>query len=245
MDDFLKEYWQKCAASWKQSTRTTATDYRRCHIDGAFKDIYVDSLTEADVAKWFAALTDNAGPGAANRCMDILRAALNKAEAWGYRVENTNPCYAVRCNRKVMRTRHLSEAEMARLGAALADLRDHADQSVRSQAVAITLLLLTGCRRGEILSLQWSDLRGNRLKLRDSKTGPRTVWLGRSGRSARQPSAFPKVPWIFWNEAWRRQIRSVCTAWRLARTMACGTFGCTIFAILSPAMPPKDAKVCP
>jgi integrase len=49
---------------------------------------------------------------------------------------------------------------------------------VRSQAVAITLLLLTGCRRGEILSLQWSDLRGNRLKLRDSKTGPRTVWLG-------------------------------------------------------------------
>jgi hypothetical protein len=39
-----------------------ATDYRRCHIDGAFKDIYVDSLTEADVAKWFAALTDNAGP---------------------------------------------------------------------------------------------------------------------------------------------------------------------------------------
>jgi hypothetical protein len=98
-------------ASWKQSTRTTATDYRRCHIDGAFKDIYVDSLTEADVAKWFAALTDNAGPGAANRCMDILRAALNKAEAWGYRVENTNPCYAVRCNRKVMRTRHLSEAE--------------------------------------------------------------------------------------------------------------------------------------
>jgi integrase len=182
-------------ASWKQSTRTTATDYRRCHIDGAFKDIYVDSLTEADVAKWFAALTDNAGPGAANRCMDILRAALNKAEAWGYRVENTNPCYAVRCNRKVMRTRHLSEAEMARLGAALADLRDHADQSVRSQAVAITLLLLTGCRRGEILSLQWSDLRGNRLKLRDSKTGPRTVWLGQEAVDllASHPRS-PKVP---------------------------------------------------
>jgi integrase len=48
---------------------------------------------------------------------------------------------------------------MARLGAALADVREHADQSLRSQAVAITLLLLTGCRRGEILSLQWSDLR--------------------------------------------------------------------------------------
>lgn len=110
---------------------------------------------------------------------------------------------------------------MARLGVALAELRDHADQSVRAQAVAITLLLLTGCRRGEILSLQWSDLRGNRLKLRDSKTGPRTVWLGQEAVDllANHPRS-PKVPWIFWNEAWRRQIRTVCTAWQLARTMA-------------------------
>jgi integrase len=234
-------------ASWKQSTRTTATDYRRCHIDGAFKDIYVDSLTEADVAKWFAALTDNAGPGAANRCMDILRAALNKAEAWGYRVENTNPCYAVRCNRKVMRTRHLSEAEMARLGAALADLRDHADQSVRSQAVAITLLLLTGCRRGEILSLQWSDLRGNRLKLRDSKTGPRTVWLGQEAVDLL--ASHPRSPKVLGFSGTRhgdgRSAQSVRHGDRLAPWRACGTFGCMIFAILSPAMPPKDAKVCP
>lgn len=221
MDDFLKEYRQKCAPTWKPSTRTTATDYRRCHIDGAFKDIYVDSLTEADVAKWFAALTDHAGPGAANRYMDILRAALNKAEAWGYRVENTNPCYAVRCNRKVMRTRHLSEVEMARLGAALAAMREHADQSLRSQAMAITLLLLTGCRRGEILSLQWSDLRGNRLKLRDSKTGPRTVWLGQEAVDllASHPRS-PKVPWIFWNERLRRPISTVGAAWQLVRDTA-------------------------
>lgn len=123
--------------------------------------------------------------------------SAEQGRSGGYRVENTNPCYVVRCNRKVMRTRHLSEAELVRLGTALADLRDHEDQSLRSQAVAITLLLLTGCPRGEILSLQWSDLRGNRLKLRDSKTGPRTVWLGQEAVDllASHPRS-PKVPWI-------------------------------------------------
>ena len=39
------------------------------------------------------------------------------------------------------------------------------------------LLLLTGCRRSEVLTLRWSDYREGRLFLRDSKTGPRTVWL--------------------------------------------------------------------
>jgi integrase len=221
MDDFLKEYWQKCAPTWKASTRTTATDYRRCHIDGAFSDIYVDSLTEADVAKWFSALTDNSGPSAANRCMDILRAALNKAEAWGYRIENTNPCYAVRCNRKVIRTRHLSEVEMTRLGHALADMRASDNQSLRAQAMAITLLLLTGCRRGEILSLQWSDLRGARLRLKDSKTGPRTVWLGQEAVDLLASHLrLPKVPWIFWNEQRRKPIMDVQSAWNQVRNAA-------------------------
>ncbi len=221
MDDFIKEYWTKCSRGWKPSTLKTTTEYRRCHIDGVFADTYVDSLTEAQVAKWFAALTDHAGPGAANRCMDILRAALNKAEAWGYRVENTNPCYAVRSNRKVMRTRHLSEAEMTRLGDALANMRTNDDQSLRAQATAITLLLLTGCRRGEILSLQWSDLRGARLGLRDSKTGPRTVWLGREAVDllASHPRSL-KVPWIFWNERLGKPIANVHSAWYHVRDVA-------------------------
>jgi len=37
----------------------------------------------------------------------------------------------------------------------------------------------TGCRRQEIVELEWGDVRGSRLLLRDTKTGPRTVWLGR------------------------------------------------------------------
>jgi integrase len=222
MDDFIQEYWEKCAASWKPSTQRTAAEYRRNSIDGAFPELHVDSLAEADVAKWFAALTDRAGPGAANRSMDILRAALNKAEQWGYRLENTNPCRHIRLNRKVSRTRHLSELEMTRLGRALADLRNDKSQVLSAQATAITLLLLTGCRRSEVLGLQWPDLRGGRLRLRDSKTGPRTVWLGSEALDllAGHPR-YPKVSWIFWNLRLKKPMRDLQSAWAQARDAAC------------------------
>ena len=42
---------------------------------------------------------------------------------------------------------------------------------------------MTGCRRGEILNLTWGEVQGRKLKLTDSKTGPRIVWLGQEARA--------------------------------------------------------------
>ena len=51
------------------------------------------------------------------------------------------------------------------------------------KVAVIRLLLLTGCRKSEILTLRWSDYREGHLFLRDSKTGPRTVWMSQPARS--------------------------------------------------------------
>ena len=60
----------------------------------------------------------------------------------------------------------------------------------------VRLLLLTGCRQGEVRHLQWRDYREGNLYLRDSKTGPRTVWLCSAGR--RVLASLPKTSgWIF------------------------------------------------
>lgn len=83
MDDFIAEYWERCSRSWKPSTVISQTHYRENHLDRVFPGLHVDEVDESHVARWFARLTDNAGRGAANRCLDILRAALRKAEAWG------------------------------------------------------------------------------------------------------------------------------------------------------------------
>ena len=46
----------------------------------------------------------------------------------------------------------------------------------------IRLLLLTGCRRREIVTLRWREYREGHLHLEDSKTGPRMVWLSSPAR---------------------------------------------------------------
>ena len=96
----------------------------------------------------------------------------------GLRPEGTNPCRGIRRYRRKGRERFLSDEELRRLSARLSA---HADE-YPGQVAVIRLLLLTGCRKGEILTLRRSDYREGHLFLRDSKTGPRTVWLSGPAR---------------------------------------------------------------
>jgi integrase len=220
-DDFLVEYWEKWAPRWKPSTHEAHTGYRKLYLDRAFPGIFIDALNEADVTKWFADLNNRTGPGAANRALDILKGMLNKAESWGYRLENTNPCRVIRRNPGRKCERFLSDPELARLGGILAEARASDDEMRRVVATAITLLLLTGARRGEILGLQWRDVRGNRLKLRDSKTGAKTVWLGDEARHLIDTLPRDRVnPWLFWNRRYDRPIRTVDQHWTEIRDKA-------------------------
>ncbi|MYB76901.1 MAG: tyrosine-type recombinase/integrase [Chloroflexi bacterium] len=64
-----------------------------------------------------------------------------------------------------------------------------------AQADVIRLLLLTGCRKSEILTLRWSEVDGDMLRLAKAKTGPHTVWLSEAAqaviaRQSRTGSAF-------------------------------------------------------
>lgn len=176
---FLDEYWQRMSRQWKPRTVETHDGYRRLHLDNAFAGKFVDQIETADVARWLARLTERSGPGAANRCLSILNSIMRKAEDWGYRPEGSNPCAGVRANRRRQCERFLSDQELANLGQALRS----AEGTHPVQTAAITLILLTGCRKAEILGLRWSEVKGNRLMLADSKTGARTVWLGKEARA--------------------------------------------------------------
>ena len=88
--------------------------------------------------------------------------------------------------------------EFRRLGRVLGALEATGRVAVHA-AVAIRLLMLTGCRRNEILTLRWEDvhLDVNELRLRDSKTGPRAVPL--SPAAVRVLTGLPRVagnPWV-------------------------------------------------
>jgi integrase len=178
-DVVLDVFWRLREPSWKLSTRRTNGVYRRRCLDGAFKNQFIDQITQAEVARWFAETTDRLGPGGANRGMSLLSTLFSKAEDWGYRRSGSNPCSSIRQNRRRVMERFLSKEELGRLGEILASQRT----AYPVHVAAILVILFTGCRVSEILELKWQDVRGQRLHLRDSKTGPRTVWIGEEGRA--------------------------------------------------------------
>jgi len=116
-------------------------------------------------------------PTTANRVIALLSKMFNLAEAWGLRTDGSNPCRHVQKYKENKRTRYLSEAELARLGAVLAE--DAANGIHNAAANAIRLLILTGCRHSEVLTLTWQEVDTERhcLRLKDSKTGAKTIPL--------------------------------------------------------------------
>ena len=136
----------------------------------------VDRITPAQVGRWFDAYSRTA-PGNANHALALFRQIMNVAIARG--LIETNPARGLKRNRRPALTRFLSREEIGRLHRVL-DRQTR--KSSRQQVDIIRLLLLTGCRRGEIVQLRWSAVQDDMLVLADSKTGPRTVPLNTQAR---------------------------------------------------------------
>ena len=149
------------------------------------------SLGHREVTAFHHSLS--AKPVMANHVVDTLSRIWNAAEDRGDVPEATNPCRLVAKNRERKRERFLTDEEFRRLGRVLDEAETCKGVSVHAVA-AIRLLLLTGCRKGEILNLRWSevDLAAGELRLPDTKTGPRTISL--SPEAARVLSAIPRRP---------------------------------------------------
>ena len=118
------------------------------------------------------------GPGTAARSLAVLGAMLEWAAHPDRKLIQANPAKGVKLLRAGKRERFLSETELAKLADALARLEaEH--RLGPTAAAAIRLLLLSGCRKSEILSLRWEwvDIERGVLRLPDSKTGAKVVPL--------------------------------------------------------------------
>ena len=175
---------------WKPGTLVVNRNYLRKRIMPHFAGRQIANINRQEVRNWFA--RQRATPVAADRSMPVLSVIMREAERMGLRPEGSNPCRGIKRYRRKGRERLLSEDEVRRLSARLAA---HEVRWPR-QAAFIRLLLLTGCRKGEILTLRWSDYRDGHLFLRDSKTGPRTVWLSEPARAVLD-NLKRKGRWVF------------------------------------------------
>lgn len=159
---------------------STAKGYRRMLervIVPALGRHRVTEVTRADIAKIHHDLRHI--PYDANRCLEIISKMFSLAEMWGLRPEGTNPRKHIKKYPEEKRERFLSAAELRRVGEVLREMEDEGIE-LPSAVAAVRLLILTGCRLGEIMTLKWEyvDIPGKALRLPDSKTGAKVVHLG-------------------------------------------------------------------
>ena len=171
-----KQAFRRYGRMWKPATLQVNQVYLRNQIMPWFRGRPIADINRAEVRQWFGTL--HATPAAANRSLPILSIVMRQAEIYGYRPEKSNPCRRIRRYRERRRERFLNPGEIRRLGRVLADTSTRAPL----QVAIVRLLMLTGCRQSEIRTLNWGEYREGHLFLRDSKTGPRTVWLSSSAR---------------------------------------------------------------
>ena len=156
-------------------------------------------------------------PVMANHVVDTLSRIWNAAEDRGDVPEASNPCRLVAKNRERKRERFLTDAEFRRLGRVL----DEAEtcKGVSTHAVAaIRLLLLTGCRKGEILNLKWDhvDPEANELRLPDTKTGPRTISLSPEAVAVlRRIPRLPDNPFVIPGKIRGKAMRNLNDPWEI------------------------------
>lgn len=117
-------------------------------------------------------------PRQANTLIAVLSKVLNWATDRHWRTAGPNPCLKIKKYRQLPRERYLTDDELGKLGQALDDARGSGDISPYS-AAAIRLLLLTGARLSEILTLKWDYIHLDRglILLPDSKTGAKPITL--------------------------------------------------------------------
>ena len=185
--DWREARFERC----KPATRKSYSSLLRGRLLPAFGEKPLDRITPTEVRLWFDRFSRSA-PGNANNALKLLRQILNFAIARGHL--QSNPARDIRPNRRPKLTRFLSTDEIARLHRVLDECSGRESET---QADIIRLLLLTGCRRNEIVRLRWTEVNGDTLALGETKTGPRTVPLNSQAIAILERQPRGESPFVF------------------------------------------------
>ena len=199
-DDLMLRYLKETQET-KRSAERDVTSAK--HLYRFFTGRVLLRLTRADVRAYISMRKGEGVKGATvNREVGLLSSALNRARHdwdWG----NLNPAEAMRESEGDGRRTFLTRAQYAVVVAA-------AVQQKRAPYLAdlVTVAVMTGCRRGELLGLEWSrvDLKANVLHLGSEHTKAGKVRLVPLNSDAREAlinrfrfraSRCPDSPWVF------------------------------------------------
>lgn len=211
---FQHHVLERCKPSTQREYRRSIDLFIKPAI-GAFKVVDVE---RKDIADLHHRLKDR--PYQANRTLGVLSKMFNLGEVWGLRPDGSNPCRHVPKYREKNRSRYLTQSELMRLGTVLSECDA---QGIESPFViaAFRLLILTGCRLGEIQTLKWEYITPNGMELPDTKTGARRIPLPQPARAVL--AALPRLagnPYVIAGKLTGQHVTDLQHPWRRIRALA-------------------------
>ena len=182
---FLEEH---VAVRYKPRSITPTRSVVNRYIVPEFGRLPLEAVERAHVTELQHRLHQK--PCAANMVVGTLSLMYRLAEGWGLVPEGCNPCRSVTRYPQRKRERFLTDTEFTRLGKVLDDVDTEGGASA-SAVAALRLLMLTGCRKSEILTLRWEYVaarceRIETARRQDRRSGRSLVTVGREA-SRRSP----------------------------------------------------------
>ena len=214
---FLEEH---AAARYKTTTLAWTRTMLGRYILPQFGKLPLTALERARVVELHHRLYET--PSIANMVVRTLSLMYRLAEDWGMVPEGCNPCRSVGKYPERKRERFLTADEFTRLGKVLDEVEIRGGASV-SAVAALRLLMLTGCRKSEILTLRWEHvaLDAAELRLPDTKTGARVVTLSPSAveilTTIQQESG---SPWVIAGRKPGTHLGDIKDPWNVVRKRA-------------------------
>ncbi len=171
---FMEEHVQ---AKKKDSTIRLYNSLSNLYIKPVLGKTKIGSVTAKQVAKLHYDMRSK--PYMANRCLAVLSKFFAWCEQHGYRDGGTNPAARIEKFKEHKRTRFMGVDDLAKIGSALV-YQESTGRIDPFAATAIRLLLFTGARLNEVLSLRWEDIdvEAGFAHIADSKTGAKVLHLG-------------------------------------------------------------------
>ena len=174
IEEFMKLH---VIAKRKSSTARNYEIQTRLHVVPVIGNLKIRDVTHSHIQKIHFGLRET--PYQANRTLAMLSKFFFWCEQNGYRDRGTNPASGIDKFKELKKTRFMDEKTLGKIGSALEGLESQGRIDPFA-AGAIRVLLLTGARLNEVLSLQWKDLDLDKglAYLEDSKTGWKVLHLG-------------------------------------------------------------------
>ena len=175
--------------------RKKAKDVTRSDIQRFMQDVAVGKTACDEKTGIHGRAIVEGGKGTSTRTVGLLGGIFTFAVDRG--ICTANPMHGVKRYKDHKNERFLSTKELGSLGLGLSVMEEVGVISP-IMAGAVRLLLLTGCRKSEVLSLKWDyvDVERGYLRLPDSKTGEKVVALG--SPALRVLTDLPQISeWVF------------------------------------------------